>query len=537
MQVQRQFVQVGERRVLVRHAGQGPAVVLLHQSPESSVSLLPWFSRLADRFAVFAPDTPGFGLSDPLPLAQPTVPDLASALLRLLDALGLQRVLLYGVHTGAAIAARLARDHPGRVAGLVCDGLSAFTAEERQPLLDGYLPPFEPLWDGTHLLWLWARIREQTLFFPWHTGSAAARIAYPLATPAQIHKSVMELLDAGDGYRAGYRAPLLHEHGARGAAQLQGPAWLLYRESDVLRPHLDRLPALPAHVQARAVADATALATQTAAAFDQQASAASTVDAAAAVAGCASPYRRIVATGDGELGWLDSGSDGPNNSATHDPTRDGDAELLLPDIGTPARLPADAAPGMRVLAIELPGHGASGPMAEAAVHNHRWLQALPALLQQQGLTRIHLRASGGACALAVHLAQQLGPRCHRLTLQDPLPLATAQSAVLLAGLPDLQPHATGAHLIAAWNWARLKHLFWPWLPADASAAIAAAAPPPRRVHDDAVEMLRAGPLLAALWQSALQQQPWLALRSLPAAVHLHCSSSQPEQVQIGRAHV
>ena len=206
VKVHAQFVQVGERRVFVRHAGRGPALVVLHQSPQSSASMQPWFERFAATHAVFAPDTPGFGRSDPLPRAQPTVPDLAQALGELLQALGLQRVLLYGVHSGAAIAARLALDQPQRVAGLVCDGLSGFTTDERQPLLDGYLPPFEPSFDGGHLLWLWARVREQYLFFPWHHGSAAARILYPAMPAAALHADVMDLLDEGDGYRAGYRA-------------------------------------------------------------------------------------------------------------------------------------------------------------------------------------------------------------------------------------------------------------------------------------------------------------------------------------------
>ena len=36
--VARQFVQVGARRVLLRHAGQGPAVLLIHQSPRCLVT-------------------------------------------------------------------------------------------------------------------------------------------------------------------------------------------------------------------------------------------------------------------------------------------------------------------------------------------------------------------------------------------------------------------------------------------------------------------------------------------------------------------
>ncbi|MBL8327882.1 MAG: alpha/beta hydrolase [Rubrivivax sp.] len=495
MVIHTQFVQVGERRVLVRAAGRGPALVLLHQSPESSLSMLPWFERLAGRFAVFAPDTPGFGFSDPLPLTQPGIPDLAAALGALLRSLGIERALLFGVHTGAAIATRLARDEPAAVAGLVCDGLSAFRPDERQPLLDGYLPPFEPSWDGAHLLWLWARIREQTLFFPWHVSTAAARLRYPLATPAQIHKSVMELLDAGDGYRAGYRAPLLYEHGAASAAELQVPAQLLYRRQDVLRPHLDRLPPLPAQVSAREVPDAAALTAAALAAFEAQAAGASTVDAAAALSRALSPTRRIVATPHGLLAFHRAPGDGAC------------AELSLGDIGTPAALPADRSPGALALALDLPGHGASSGWAAESLMSDEWLDALIDALPGLGVSAgLRLRGRGGGAALALALARRLGPRCERLWLHDPLLLAPDERARFLAGLPPLALQASGAHLIEVWNWVRMKSLFWPWLLPDGDAAIDAAAPPPRRVHGEAVELLRAGPCVAALWQRALDQE-------------------------------
>ncbi len=533
MAVASQFVQVGERRVLVRYAGAGPALVLLHQSPQSSAALLPWFEAFAGRFAVFAPDTPGFGRSDPLPLAQPSIPDLARALGDLLQALGLQKVLLYGVHTGAAITLRLAQDQPERVAALVCDGLALFTAEERQPLLDGYLPPFEPRWDGGHLLWLWARVREQTLFFPWHVGTSAARLAdYPLLPPEALHADVMDLLAAGDGYRAGYRAPLLYEHSRLGASRLSVPARLLYRRSDVLRPHLERLGSLPVNVQAQEVADAPALGAQMAAHFDAFAAAASTTDAAQAVAQASSPRHCRVPLPAGALAFLRT----PSANACVDADVDAGAatELFLPDIGTPATWPPDAAPGHQSLVLEWPGHGASDRRAAADVSLQTLAKDLVQALAAPELAvsgPLRLRAQGGGCALAAVLAHALGPRCTGLVLQQPMPLNPAERDWFLASLPDWQPVATGAHLIAAWNWARLQHLFCPWLAPDAAAALRAPAPPPRRVHADALEMLRAGPGLASLWAAALVAD-WPALLAvLPCAVQME-SGGPPQRAAL-----
>jgi len=512
-----QVVQVGERRVFLRHAGRGPAVVLLHQSPQSSAAMLPLMARLAQRHAVFAPDTPGFGLSDPLPLAQPTIPDLARALGDLLQALGLQRVVLYGVHTGAVIAARLAHDRPGCVAGLLCDGLALFTADERQPLLDGYLPPFEPSWDGTHLLWLWARIREQYRYFPWHVHSAATRLRYPPMPVEKLHADVMDVLAAGDGFRAGYRAPLLYADGAAVAAALAVPAWLLYRDTDVLRPHLARLSGLPTQVRAASVADDAALAQSLCDFAASHAQAAVDVDAERQVAQAAACSRFVSSTAQGRLGWHMRIGNG---------TADATLVLSIGDIGTPAQWAMDAPAAATAVAVDLPGHGASSAWCAQGLTVAAIAVAIQGTLNQHpdlAGRAVELRACGGSAALAVALAARLGARCRSLRLHDPLPLDAEETARFLATLPTLQVQAGGEHLLAAWNWARERRLYWLWRPADAGCAVPAAAPPPLQVHTEVQQMLRAGPLWSALWRLCLHDGWQLALRSLDCPITLSSS--------------
>ena len=63
----RGYVVAAGRLVHYRRAGSGPPVVLLHDSPRSSVLHLPLLRTLSDAFTVYALDTPGYGLSDPLP--------------------------------------------------------------------------------------------------------------------------------------------------------------------------------------------------------------------------------------------------------------------------------------------------------------------------------------------------------------------------------------------------------------------------------------------------------------------------------------
>ena len=95
--IRRHFVTVnGERQVHYRRAGKGPVVVLLHQSPTSSREHVPLIERLMNEFTVIAPDTPGNGLSDPLPGDQPLAEEYAHALAQTLEALGIERCGVFG---------------------------------------------------------------------------------------------------------------------------------------------------------------------------------------------------------------------------------------------------------------------------------------------------------------------------------------------------------------------------------------------------------------------------------------------------------
>ena len=79
MKVTKHFVTVGQRRVHYHRAGEGPAVALLHASPCSAKVLRLPLEVFAQRFTAIAFDTPGFGLSDLLPVERPeTAPEQRS---------------------------------------------------------------------------------------------------------------------------------------------------------------------------------------------------------------------------------------------------------------------------------------------------------------------------------------------------------------------------------------------------------------------------------------------------------------------------
>jgi pimeloyl-ACP methyl ester carboxylesterase len=98
-------------------------------SPNSSRIYRTFLGHMGvDRFAV-APDTPGFGDSDP-PAQQPGIPDYAAAMGDLIDALGFDQVDVMGYHTGSETCVELALQRPSQVRRLVLVSAPIFTAEE-----------------------------------------------------------------------------------------------------------------------------------------------------------------------------------------------------------------------------------------------------------------------------------------------------------------------------------------------------------------------------------------------------------------------
>jgi pimeloyl-ACP methyl ester carboxylesterase len=101
--------------------GSGRPLVLLHGWPEFWLTWAPCMRRLADRFQLYAPDLRGFGDSDK-PTRGPTRqagPEVHAAdVLALMDEPQLRRVGIVAHDVGAYVAQALAREHPGRIAGL-----------------------------------------------------------------------------------------------------------------------------------------------------------------------------------------------------------------------------------------------------------------------------------------------------------------------------------------------------------------------------------------------------------------------------------
>jgi len=181
-----------------------PALLLLHQSPSSSAMYAPLMEQLADRFFLVAPDTPGFGGSDPLEstvAGAVEIADYARVIHEFVTALGIVPCDIFGHHTGAAIAVQLEHDYPGTSAAMALSG-PTLLSEEQKHSLPQLATPFPPDQEGAHLLGMWQRLRDKD----------------PEAPLALTQRELLSAFASGESYPASYAAVTRQDF----AGQLRG---------------------------------------------------------------------------------------------------------------------------------------------------------------------------------------------------------------------------------------------------------------------------------------------------------------------------
>ncbi len=418
MKISRHYLTVNGRTVHYRRCGSGTPLLMVHQSPRSSSEFEGLMREWGARFTCIAPDTPGFGQSDPLALKEPEIDDFADALVAFARELGLQRTAAYGFHSGGIILVTALNRHPDFFAGLAIGGYAIWTPAEMANFGEAYLPPFIPTAYGEHLTWLWNRILEQSWFFPWFDTRGEMRLSVAHDDAAKVHAVVMEMLDAGDAYRAGYGAVLRAPRDIPPPDALTPPVLITAYGGDPLQTHIDRLGELPRGWSAQKVA---------------------TVDAHRGVSRAfleALPrtdcpqlredmQRGFIAVTtsefDGLLHW--HGERGAKELILHQP---GD-ELSVGSGGT--------------VAIDLPGHGLSDNWKMAAPVE--WLPWLT-----------------------------VGNEAKRMLGATSIQYAQAQPGDSARLFPELAPDRFGAYLVKAWSIVRARRFFAPWYAVTAANAIA-----------------------------------------------------------------
>lgn len=117
-------IDVGEVALRVRHAGQGPPVVLIHGHPRTGSTWHRVAPQLVERgFTVVCPDMRGYGQSGKAQIrpdhSQQSKRAVAADLVRLMNALGHPVFSVVGHDRGGYVALRLALDHPAAISRLV----------------------------------------------------------------------------------------------------------------------------------------------------------------------------------------------------------------------------------------------------------------------------------------------------------------------------------------------------------------------------------------------------------------------------------
>jgi len=212
----RGFVRLPEGHLHYRSLGPATAsrpLVMLHASPASSLSLLPLADLLhgqRPRVRLLLPDTPGNGLSASPAVPTPDLASYADMLDRMLDAMGIAEIDLYGTHTGAHIAIEWAIARPHRIRTLILDGVARLGPEERVEFLAHYAPPQKPDAAGTQFAWAWNMIRDQMIFWPHYKKDAAHLRKDGSFEPHLLHNLTLDLLNNLETYHQPYEAVFRH---------------------------------------------------------------------------------------------------------------------------------------------------------------------------------------------------------------------------------------------------------------------------------------------------------------------------------------
>ena len=451
MDVTRHFVRVGGREVHYRRAGTGPPFVLFHVSPQSSAFVLPHLLPFASRFTLIGLDTPGYGESDPLRNPAPVMADYADAVIETFDALGLNRVPVYGTHTGANIAVELARRAPERVAALVIDGLSLSTPDVAQDRRARYAPRFTPTAAGAHLAWAWQHTRDQLIFWPWYEPNKANRLRADIKHTDYLHDVVHAKMHATN-YWLGYRAAFGHD--SRDALkQLSTETFFVTADADVHTTVERSVADLPENVNFIDCTEETQL--EAIGSVLDQVSGDDSVGPVPELAHRTAISRSYVSIGGGQR-LVRRG--GPNTGKP--------LVLLHGGMRTSALLTETlqaVAVQRPVLAIDIAGNGDSDPLAQTEGSLDLYAEDVRVVLDACEVNKFDVYGESGGAALALEVAHQASGRVGKLILDRPeLPDSNLRDEMTTHIAPPIEVRWDGSHFLTAWHMLRDGALFWPW---------------------------------------------------------------------------
>jgi pimeloyl-ACP methyl ester carboxylesterase len=168
------FVETADGQVFVRAYGRpaDPPVVMLHDTPGTSLALASMARSLAPSAYVVTLDMPGSGVSDAPADDRPILAVCARAVEAVVEALRLGPYVLAASGLAGAVAAGVGERGSIRPTAIVLDSpplrLEEAEADQIAPEL-----PLSP--EGAHWLRAWLMIRDSQIYQPWFDGRVAAQ--------------------------------------------------------------------------------------------------------------------------------------------------------------------------------------------------------------------------------------------------------------------------------------------------------------------------------------------------------------------------
>ncbi len=452
-------------------------------------------------FTVISPDTPGFGQSSPLPLDQPEIEDYAKAILGFVDALGINRFLVAGTHTGSKIALSVAVQAPDRVIQLVMDGLAAYTDAERDEQLARYTQPIEPLWHGGHLLLSWHTMRSMFIFWPWFRQEVDHRLIDNVADPQAIHQMVFDQMRAtafwGLSYRAAFR---FDTH--RALNRLRVPSVLLAAESDPLHGHLSRLGTDVMNLTISSTSNHDHLA-QLVDLLNVRATA-EHAPPAPSVLHRGGTSRRYISTSKGNIHVrMDGDPAAPTVVLLHSSPGSADSyDTLIRDLAT----------DYFVIAPDFLGNGYSDAPQMVDTDLKFYAESLAEVLDVLDINAVVFGTHTGA-GIAIELAICRPERVIGVVAEGMPSFTDEEREELLDRYtPSFVPERNGEHLVRAWHMLRDMQLFWPWFRSDADHIRSTGPSSADWTQHQFVEFLKSGPTYSLAYRASFK---YSAVQRLP----------------------
>ncbi|MEO9469903.1 alpha/beta fold hydrolase [Parasphingorhabdus sp.] len=478
------------RQVHYRRAGSGPAMILLHPSPQSSeaiIGAITAFSAVCDCYAL---DTPGYGLSDDITESHPDMSHYADSVIATADALGMESFYLYGAATGSQIAIELGKRYPDRVKLVMLDSNGHVSDSDRERLMDGYFPDVTPRRDGGHLMTYWDMCRHLFVVFPWQSQRAEDRLGIPLPPAAVTQTMLLRYLQAGSGYAKAYR-PAFETESRSHMDGLNVPATMMRWQGSIALAITDALIAqgVPDCMQVLH-AEPTVEAR-----FSVQVEALQSAISELGDTGPLHPVANTVSAGKLERRYFGSGDhrvhalanragQGAPVILVHDALRSSEQMIGLaePYIGN-----------RPVMLIDLPGHGASSAIDSEAVSLESLAATIGPAITEFTNEPVDIIGAGLGGAIGLELMKVL--QINQIQLIDPIIYTEQERRELIeSGLPDMSPQSSGSHLMTAWAMVVDSQFYWPWFNKNPEAARSQNANlDPEYLHQRVCELLQAGP--------------------------------------------